>query len=197
MMQPTTAPRPKSIFVEFWFVFLFIGAMVALILAYILRLLTPAGPQSNTWNNITPGLSDVNDVTKNFGQPLSQESYGPGQRLQYQSQYPTRPHDVITDQSGTVQFIKEYLPLDSQEFINTSIEQYGEPDYVLIDEITGDAFRAYVFLDQGLVLIAHIADDSVQQKWYFVPTSADNFLQSWGQSLTNEEPSPEEFGPID
>lgn len=195
--SPSTYPPPaqKSFFVEYWFVLLFAFALIALIVVYILRAITPPGPQTNTWNDITPGYSQVDDVTKQFGQPIGQESFGGGQKLSFQSDYPSRPNDVVVDQSGVVQFMKEYLPLDSEEYLQEYVLEYGQPDLVLIDTITGDAFRAYVFLKQGVVLLAHIADDSVQQKWYFAPTSAEIFLQSWGSSLTNEESGPEAFDP--
>lgn len=192
-----TPVQKQPLWREYWYVILFIIAFIALAVSYILRAITPPTNQPNTWNNLTPGYSKLDDVTQNLGQPIGQEQTPFGERLLYESNYPTLPNSVIVDPENTVQFIKQYLPLDGFEALETYTSQYGEPDFVLIDEEAGETFRAHVFLTEGLVLIAHVADNSVQQKWYFTPVNAEIFLQSWGTNLTDQPEGPEEFTPID
>lgn len=202
MTTPPAYPSPsqpvhksRSVFSEFWYIFLFAFALVAITIGYILQALTPPSTETYTWNEITPGQSNLNDLTAQMGQPIGQEAYGDGQKLSYTSDYPTLPQDVILDSAGTVQFIKQYLPPNTTENIDDYIAQFGEPDYVLFDTNTGDSYNANVFLQQGVVVFSHFSDGSVNQKWYFQPTTPEIFFQSWGSNLTDEEEGPERLIP--
>lgn len=188
-------PKPRSVFREFWYIFFFAFALIAVTIGYVLRALTPPETQTYTWNNVTPGQTNLEDLTAQMGEPISSEAYGDGQKLSYTSSYPTLPQDVVVDSNGTVQFIKEYLPPDTTENIADYITQFGEPDYVLFDENTGDTYNGNVFLNQGVVVFSHFNDGSVNQKWYFQPTTSEVFFQSWGSTLTDEEEGPERLLP--
>lgn len=189
--QPITNQQP-SVFQEFWYIFLFFFALIAVAIALILRALTPPPTnQPNSWDQITPGYSKIDQVNQQLGQPIDQQPYGQGLQYSYTSSYPTLPNEVVVDSSGTVRFMKEFLSPGNFEKLETFTSLYGQPDLVLFDTEIGDSLQANVFLPEGIVVLAHIADGSVQQKWYFEPTSSETFLQSWGTTLTTQESGPE------
>ncbi len=169
-------------------------AIVLFVSAQILRILTPPTPpkiqsQDNTWNSITPGFSTGADVVQRLGQPINSRKIdnSDNTELDYISPYPAQPNQVVVDPNAKVQFIKQYVGVDQKEFLQDYVNKFGNYDLALVDPQTGEADRVYVFANKGVAIIAHIADGSVEQKWYFTPTTAGNFLTSWGNNLTNDE----------
>lgn len=191
--QPTN--KQQSFWKEYWYVALGIFVFVALIVAQILRMLTPREVpiQENTWEGITPGYTSLEQLMEKLGEPIGSENTNLGTAVYYQSEFPAYPDTIVVDNSNTVQFIKEHIPYDENHLLSQYIEQFGQPDLELIDEQTGPSATAYVFLSKGIVIVAHANAHTVEQKWYFDPTTRENFLRSWGQNLTDEAPGPETF----
>lgn len=184
----------SDFFTSHWFVILlvlsFILAVVSIFIRSMLPETTPVG--ENTWNNITPGFTNYNQLVEKMGPPLESVETKDGFDLKYQSDFLAIPNRVVTDKDGKVQFIKEFLKYDENHLLKQYTDKYGNPDLVLTDPESGPAVEAHVFLKQGLVIIAHVNDGSVEQKWYFSPTTRQNFLSSWGKKLSDDGPQPEE-----
>jgi hypothetical protein len=183
----------KSFVREYWYAFFFMGMFVLLAAAYIFRAFTPYTPvnvvQDNTWNAVTPGLSTLQDVQSKLGAPESVQKIDQGTQLNYKSIYPTQPNQVIANAEGKVIFIKENVDYNNKENLSTYIEKFGQPDFALF---TPDGpLKSHVFLTKGIVIVAHLKDNSVEQKWFFEPTTKETFLQSWGKDLSDEESGPE------
>ncbi|NCN03858.1 MAG: hypothetical protein GW942_02170 [Candidatus Pacebacteria bacterium] len=180
----------SSFIKENWFVlFLIISFLITAISLFINNLILQQIPiQENTWNGITPGYSKQEQLIKMMGEPLDIIETENGSEIKYKSDFPAVPNKVETNKEGTVQFIKEYLLYDETHLLSQYISEYGEPNISLIDNESGDAFKAHVFLDEGLVIVAHNVDGSVEQKWYFEPTTAEIFLSSWGNNLSLNGP---------
>jgi hypothetical protein len=176
-----------------WFVILLITAFFITVISLIIRALLPEEipVQENTWNSITPGFSNYEQLVEQMGPPLDSVETEDGFKLDYQSDFLAIPNQVITDKTGTIEFIKEYLLYDPNHVLKTYKDLYGEPDLVLFEEENSSAIKANVFLEEGLVILAHITDGTVEQKWYFVPTTQDLFLASWGQALSEDSEGPE------
>ncbi len=194
MIVPLPQTPPKKSFVkEYWYVFFLIGAFGLLLIAQIFRALTPPAPaplKDNSWNELTPGYSSYQDVQTKLGQPLASNKTARGTELSYQSQFPSIPTQVVINDENKVTFIKERLPYDPEHTLQAYIDKLGTPDLELYIE-ESEAIKAHVFLAEGLVIVAHISDKSVEQKWYFEPTDKDTFLASWGQALSENQPGPE------
>lgn len=174
---------------EYWYVAVGILIFVLLIISQVVRILTPTVVpiQENSWKEVTPGYSSLDQVTEKLGPPLTSEPTNLGTALYYQSDFPVYPNEVIIDQTNTVQFIKEYIVYDPNHLLSQYIEQFGQPDLELFTEETGSARQANVFLTKGLVIISHISGGTVEQKWYFTPTTKDVFMRSWGNTLTDKD----------
>ncbi|MBD3279333.1 MAG: hypothetical protein GF390_01320 [Candidatus Pacebacteria bacterium] len=189
----------QPFFKEKWFFILLAVSFVVVIVSVVFKLFTPPTPklapaQDNSWQGITPGFSDLADVQAKMGEPIKIEKTTFGTKLQYRSKYPTMPHEIQTNQQGEVQFIKQYLDYENPENINDYQGSFGEADLELF-MLNNSPLKAYIYLDKGVVILAHSSDGAVEQKWYFTPTTKKAFLQSWGKNLSKKGSGPEEFNP--
>lgn len=171
--------------------------VVFFVTAAVLRILTPTQtpPPStvNSWKGVTPGYSTLQEAEQKLGPPIKTEQTDQGTQASYTSVFPAQPNFLVADKQNTVQFIKEQVLQEEGGVIDDYIHQFGQPDLTLIDKDTGEADRAYVFLKQGVVIVAHIAGP-VEQRWYFNPTDKETFLSSWGKTLMTESDLPNEGG---
>ena len=169
----------------------FITLIVGLyIFAQVLHLLTPPQKplqQPNTWESITPNYSTPDDVYKALGQPLKTEKIPEGTQVSYKSAFLAQPNTVVINTQNKVAFVREYVTHAQGGNLQDYVNQFGKYDLVMFDNTTGAADRTYVFLSKGLVVVAHIADGSVEQRWYFSPTDQDTFLKTWGKNLSLQE----------
>jgi len=174
--------------------FIFLGIIV--LISALIRLLTPATAPTSEFNTfggtVTPGYSKIDAVTEKLGQPLTKKTTDLGQLYEFTSDYPTRPNLAVSAEDGTVTFIKEFLPFDTDERISTYLTELGQPDFKLKDTESSSALDAYVFVDEGLVLLAHLDGGVIEQKWYFIPTTPEIFIASWGRNLSTQGEGPEQ-----
>lgn len=195
--QPQLKTASKKQWLDFltghWFVIFIVVAFVVTILSLVVRSLLPKTVpiKENTWKGITPGFSDYAQLLGEMGPPLETIETETGYELKYQSDFLALPNQVVTSKTGTVEFIHEYLKYDPTHLLKNYIDQYGKPNLVLNDPRSGPALQANVFLKYGVVIVAHVKDGSVEQKWYFSPTDQETFLRSWGENLTEEGSAPE------
>lgn len=188
----TTPTRPSASFLkQYWYVLLLGIAFILLIIANILRVLTPPESGVNVWNGVKPGKSKANKLEE-LGAPILTEQKNGDTYYYYKSEFPTVPTEVIVDKNNTVQFIKERISYDPKHTLNTYTDQLGAPDLELFYTPSRGVLKAYVFLKHGLVILSHQQDLSVEQRWYFAPTDKDTFLTAWGEELGETEGEPGE-----
>ncbi|MCH7640571.1 hypothetical protein IID22_00005 [Patescibacteria group bacterium] len=83
--------------------------------------------------------------------------------------------------------MKKYPAASDKDTLNHYIETFGDYDLSLFYE--EPEFVAYVFLNEGLVVVAHQGErGNVYELRYFVPTSEEEFLETWGSDLLTEPP---------
>ncbi len=180
-----------------WYIF---GALAALtLLSIILRLVTPQPtaqitpspppislqPTLNRYKNILPGdrvtLSDISKV----GEVISSSVSANTTTYSLKSAFLSKPNKVVVNIEGEVLFIEEnILTSQTKEYLRTYIVAFGQPDLTMFNEQLGDAVKSYIFLNQGVVVTAHELDGSIEQKWYFSPTTKVVFLQTIGKNLS-------------
>lgn len=175
---------------KYFYLFGFFGFL--LIVSAILRVLTPnITIAENTWQEITPGKNSMADVQKKLGSPVGVTQYSEYSVFQYDSPFPTMPHEVAVDKNNLVIFIKEYLTYDEEHVLNQYLEKYEATDLELYAPMISEAVKAHVFLEEGLVIIAHMQNGAVEQKWYFIPTDKEVFIKSWEKELTQIQKGPD------
>lgn len=195
--MPIEESTQKSYFAEYWYVFVLIGIFILFVIAQILRLLTPPVPiKENTWQGVTPGYSTIKQLQEQMGEASRVEELESGQRLYYPPNYESkRFNEIETDESGTVVFIKELVEFDEEHTLADYTEAYGDYDLRLHPSSFAPSVYAHVFLDEGLVIMAHVDRNIVEEKWYFDPVSEEVFLESWGSNLENTGGGPEQLIP--
>jgi hypothetical protein len=182
-----------------WFSFTIVFFAAVFLISATVTLLTPTPPINGDdhWYGNAPGhLLNEAEIEKNLGKKLSQTKAGSLDIHTYSSSYPTIPHEIVTNSENMVVFIKEPLALNLNETIQTYYSQYGEPNLQLY-VINDLSLNALVYLEKGIVLITHIESDDVQEKWLFVPTSAQLFMETWGKSLSETPKSNPERLPLE
>jgi hypothetical protein len=190
--MPLTPAQP---FVPFykrkWFLVVILVVVIAGTTAALLRVFTPdlipQTPQSNTWGAITPGKTDANKVVAALGQPINSFERDGKTIMQYTSIYPAAPNEVTLDAVGTVAFIKEQVTYDPNHTLSKYTAEFGQEDFSLFAPQISRAVKAHVFLKKGVVVVAHINTQAVQQKWYFVPTTQTQFMSLWGEDLKAQD----------
>jgi len=173
-----------------WYYTLAISAFVLMLAALALQALTPK-PEKVVPDAISAKPGDTFSVKK-LGEPLESfttENNETGYR--YASDFAAYPNEVVVDAENTIQFVKEFITFDPDHTLAQYAEQYGQPDLELFDSNSPDSVRAHVFLTAGLVVVAHIDGDVVEQKWYFIPTTEELFLVGFGNPLSESGSGPE------
>ena len=135
---------------------------------------------------ITTGMSDESEL-ESFGEPRSIDELPDGSLLyKFGPEKSPRPIEVVVEK-GKIVFIKKFPAINDKVTLDYYLKTYGESDLGLFYEEPG--FIAHVYLDEGIVIVA---DDSkrenVYELRYFVPTSEENFLETWGSDLLSEPP---------
>lgn len=193
--QPDPSEKtPIPLWREYWYVTFLVVAFIVLTVSFIIRSLLPPAPtpeQSNSWNTITPGFSTLQQAAAQLGQPLESKQTNRGIETTFSSYNSFLPHQVVSDQGGIVRFAKEFIRSSPEHTLDQYTNEYGLADLQLIDHESSDALTAHVFLEEGLVVLAHNADQTVEQKWYFEPTDETTFMRSWGVNLETEGHGPE------
>lgn len=108
-------------------------------------------------------------------------------------------YEVAVSNDETIQYIREPLSHDvgtgEAVFLDEFKQQHGlgEPDITGYD-LRGFFDIAYVYLDEGVMVSAFETNDRVHFITYFTPMSSEEFLEIWGDDITDERPSIEEGG---
>lgn len=176
----------------------YIGILVVvLIVSIFLRYLTSRLPQIpkplETWNDLLPERTTVDEVVSKLGQPISIEKVNEFDSYNYQSSYPDFPTQVyILD--NTVRLAKQRIPPEKIGEYNDLIMRLGKEDLVQYVDI-GDAFPLYVYLSKGMALAKTDSGD-VFEIWYFKPMTLEEFLSTIGKENRLEPSGPEEVNPF-
>ncbi len=138
---------------------------------------------SNSWQGITPGQVFTTNLQKQLGSPLSVEQDDQNINYNYQSEFPSYNTVVRTNSENKVIFIKERLDYNPQHNLQQYIDKYGQPQLLLSDNQIGDSVKVNVFLTQGIAILSHIPDGSVEAKWYFTPMNEEDFISAFKQEI--------------
>lgn len=189
MQQPS---QPHWIFAR-WYHTLAVSAFALLIAAIALQAITPKPEEAApTFGAARPGDVFSTSKQKELGQPLESIKTEKGDtEYLYASDFAVHPNQVHVDTENKVQFVKEFISFDSKHTLSRYVSEYGQPDFVLYDTSSPDSVRAHVFLENGLAVVAHVDGDVVEQKWFFVPTTKEEFLAGYGESLSESGAGPE------
>lgn len=137
-----------------------------------------------TSENLSAGESNLEDLDI-LGDPAETEQNEDGtETLIYGSTNDPQPTTVVVD-NNEVLFIKKRPSLDDPNNLNQFINEHGSPEAEFFTEYVG--FKAYVFLQKGLSVTAG-EGGSILELRYFIPTSKEEFLNTWGKDFSETPP---------
>lgn len=190
----------KPFYQQKWFYY-FLGIMAFLSVAsFVLRVITTnklsqTQPDQAAWQGIQPGQVVEDSLLEKIQTPLINQKTTPsGKIFQFESPYPLYPNQIIVDQNNRVIAIEEQLPPESIETVDQLEQQYKSADLVL--PLKENAFlKAYIFLEQGVMLIANPTNKIIERRWYFEPTDEETFFNNWNHMFSNQGSGPEQLVP--
>lgn len=151
------------------------------------------------WENVKPGQTtyeEVKDQFNGFKERVVENNlieYRYQDKENMDGQY--REVIITADKNNTVQFID--LRIHPLKYADLSFYEnkynLGQPD-IKMDIIDLDTYKAYVYLNKGLMLYVYEESDSkvitpklVRNEIYFTPMSETQFMKLWGNDNLTEE----------
>lgn len=151
--------------------------------------------QQNSWQGVTPGYKISSQAATNLGTLLGSRTTSQGTELYFESAFASKPNTIILDKNTQkVVFIKEPVVYSEEVTLEQFVAEFGDPDIIKFAPQISTAVKAYVFLDDGLVVFAHVKNNAVEEKWYFDPNYDEKtFLLYWGKELSDSSGIGESF----
>lgn len=179
-------PSPKTIIILV-VVFIFIFGLIIKIITPNIITQNPISPTmsplitSVKFNTISAGSSQLDEVIKEFGQPISSTKSGESTTYQFQSDNLYLPYEVtINSETNKVEQINRPLvdkPQEnlvekySKEFNTTPVKLFGQ------ESLAG--IYLYVFPEKGLAVKATEKNGLGLSIRYFIPTDINTFIQKY------------------
>jgi hypothetical protein len=147
----------------------------------------PSGPsRASSSEGLIPGESSVEDLEKLKG-PLSVIPNEDGTITHtYGLETDPQPIEVIV-KDGRVTFLKKRPTGSDPLFLEEYVKRFGEYDFSMYSQEPG--FKAHVFLEAGLVVVAQEVKGDVIELQYFTPTTEEDFLKLWGENFLEVSPT--------
>jgi len=146
----------------------------------------PKPPVASSSEGITPGKSTESDLEK-LGQAREIKE-NPDQTKSYLFGLKSDPEPTRIDvKEGTVIFVQKRPGGAGPLFLKDLISQFGQPNLELYSQLPG--LKAYVFLDSGIAAIAMPDTGTITQLRYFVPSTQEEFRETWGKDFLSSQPT--------
>lgn len=143
-------------------------------------------PQAQPWNNIIPGKTSFDEVEAKLGDPIETKREQTKTILLYPTESEALNHEIVISQN-IVGLIKEQVINDARG-ISYYINQFGEPEAKLYGPYAASGYLLNIFPKNGIAVLAHADQGLIFEIWYFEPTTLEDFLQKWGQGLSENPP---------
>lgn len=160
----------------------FLATILLVLKVFIIPQEKPRPPAGISWKGIVPGETQELEVKSKLGEPENTSQQGPQTIFSFGSE--TGPADRIISENNIVGIIK--IHYFEEQSLDSFFAEYGKPDGEFWGEYKTVGFKTYVFLKNGIALVANPNSGIVVQIWYFKPTTITEFLSRWGQELSTE-----------
>lgn len=195
--EESRQPQKQSPYKKYLLIFLGILAVLFVIAAIVQQYVPIEEPpvQQNTWEGLTPGYTITPKLSAELGEPVAVKNLpAEKQQVSYKSEhFKAYTNDVIVNKDGVVEYIEVHQAYDPEHTFADYISLYGEPDLELYATEISTSSKAYIYLEEGVVVIAHDTSNIVERIWYFEPTDRETFMLTWGRELSTQSSHPEAF----
>ena len=171
----------------------FLGLTLVLVgLSILIQQLTPdlnspstpylSKASKNLVENLKPGSTLSETDKKRLGVVSSKTKNG--QTYLFLSPRETVKNDlIVVNENQEILFTRTNLAYNPNSNIKDYLKKLGDPDMVMSAPKISSAVYVYVFLNQGVAVVAHKQTGLVEQVWRFKPMSKELFLATWGKDL--------------
>jgi len=143
--------------------------------------------EGETSEGIKPGKTTVSDIEKMENlREIKHNSDGTSTYI-FGIETDPKPMEVVV-KGNLVSLVKKRPTQGEPAFLKEIIIEYDEPDFTLYHQIIDSI--AYIYLDEGLVIIADKDTGVIHELRYFTPSTKEEFLATWGKDLSDEQPTP-------
>jgi len=173
-----------------------------LIIGSIAGCRTSGSPAVPEMPGIVPGKSTEQDVALALGGPERKRTLEPYMLYYYPSPYGGKfaPHEIYF-RDGIVQLI--IIVTVEDDFEQLVLDPYGMPEKVTWSSSSLLWMRLFVYASRGFAVTANSilppASSQVTERWYFEPTTVEQFLKEWQEIIIPTGPrdphdtKPEDF----
>jgi len=137
-------------------------------------------------SQITPGKSTRSDVISKLGQPNKESGGANGEVLFYNSTSNTRDSQ-ITISKDIVVLIKEMHTYSDPKKVSDIEKAYGLSNYSLFGPDYAGGNKLYIYPAKGLAYLGDPKFDTIDEIWYFEPTTIEIFKQKFASNYTKEK----------
>lgn len=149
------------------------------------KLSSVTGSKSITFNQIVPGQTTKDQVIQKLGNPLETSVTATDSGTLFYKSTVNTMNDSVYITSGTVTLIKEIVSYKDTRTITDITNVYGIPIYSLFSAVPGT--KLYIYPDKGTAFVGNAALNSLEEIWYFAPTSLENFEKTWAQGYSETQ----------
>ncbi|KKS96218.1 MAG: hypothetical protein UV71_C0001G0092 [Microgenomates group bacterium GW2011_GWC1_43_13] len=136
-----------------------------------------------SYNDLTPGVSTIDDVQKTLGTPVKETQNDAVTLLEYESSNPNFNNEFNL-RSGVLYFVKQQVTESDKISITNINEKYGSYEYVLYGPLSTSSFNLYVYPNKGVAYVGNQYSGIVFEIWYFPPTTIEDFKTQYASDYT-------------
>lgn len=133
------------------------------------------------FEEIIPGKTSIERINELLGKPLSSTSSGDLDVSNYKSTNQYRNHRVYS-KDGLAELVIEEV-INKSKTAKDIQKIYGVAPESLYSQSPNSSFKLYIYAGKGIAYLGHV-DGTILEIWYFVPTTIDNFIETWGKDYS-------------
>ena len=147
-----------------------------------------------SWNGLTPGVSTIDDVNRQLGNPTETIVDGDNTLLKYKSKNNEFRKDTAVINNNNLVVVKEEVIGKEKGNLKDYTKRYGQANFSGYGDYYEAGFTTYVFSNVGLAVIASPVDGTILQLWHFKPMMIEEFKSTIGKNIKDTpESTPESF----
>lgn len=135
---------------------------------------------------ITPGKSTRGEVISKLGQPNKEVKSSTNEILFYNSTSKTRDSQITISQDVVI-IVKEMLTYSDPKKTSDIEKAYGLSNYSLFGPDYAGGNKLYIYPAIGIAYLGDPKFDTIDEIWYFEPTSIEIFKQKFASNYTQEK----------
>ena len=135
---------------------------------------------------IVPGTTTREEVIGKLGMPIKNIQTAGDETLSYNSTNKNLDSQIIIEK-GVVVLVKEMVSYSDTKKVSGISKKYGVAIYSLFGPNSAGGSKLYIYPDKGIAYIGNPEFDALEEIWYFVPTSINDFKKKWAANYSEKE----------